>query len=401
MDLTGRVRALTAADLTAVVRRVLQDDTAEPLGWATESPDWTALAAKGIYLLRGSARLGSGEETDWAVVLKVVEDDGSPAAHDTGGFLYWRREALALTSGLLDQQRGPFAPVRLLQVQETAENELWMWLECLDDAQPKVRWTAGQHVAAAYDLGVFNAQWCARPPSVQDFGWLSQHWLRGWFDFAIVYGAQHAAEHRDWWKHPLIAATLSPSTYVRFAGLMDDAEGLLSVLEALPVSLAHHDAQWRNLFQLKSTDPSRSQARTVAVDWAFLGLAPLGADLGHMIGCNIEHWAVDDVRQHDVAATAAYLQGLQDSGWRGDERVVRFARALTAAVQMGTYFGAEVSWLHGEPVDTWVAELGGWPQDLARKQKLTVEATMAGWADQFGYLLDLGDEARRLATALA
>ena len=66
-----------------------------------------------------------------------------------------------------------------------------------------------------------------------------------------VYGAQHAAEHRDWWKHPLIAATLSPSTYDRFAGLMGDAEGLLSVLEALPVSLAHHDAQWRNLFQLK------------------------------------------------------------------------------------------------------------------------------------------------------
>ena len=97
--------------------------------------------------------------------------------------LYWRREALALGSGLLDQQSGPFAPVRLLHVQETAENELWMWLECLDDSQPKVRWTAAQHVAAAYDLGVFNAQWCARPPSVQDFGWLSERWLRGWFDF--------------------------------------------------------------------------------------------------------------------------------------------------------------------------------------------------------------------------
>jgi hypothetical protein len=88
------------------------------------------------------------------------------------------------------------------------------------------------------------------------------------------------------------------------------------------------------------------------------------------------------------------------SGWPGDERVVRFARATTAAVQMGTYLGAEVSWLHGEPVDTWAAELRGWPKELARKQKLTVEATMTGWATQFSYPLDLGDEARRLATAL-
>ena len=400
MDLTGRVQALTADDLTVAVRRVLGDDASVPLRWTTESPDWAALTAKGVYLLRGTARLGSGEETGWVVVLKVVEDDGSPAVHDTDGMLYWRREALALGSGLLDQQSGPFAPVRLLHVQETAENELWMWLECLDDSQPKVRWTAGQHVAAAYDLGAFNAQWCARPPSVQEFGWLSQHWLRGWFDISIVYGAQHAVEHRDWWQHPLIAAALPASTYDRFVALMGDAEDLLAVLEDLPVSLAHHDAQWRNLFQLNGTDPARPHARTVAVDWALLGLAPLGVDLGHMIGCNIEHWAVDDARQHDVAATRAYLQGLQDSGWRGDERTVLFARAITAAVQMGTYFGAEVSWLHGEPVGTWVAEMVDWPQDLATKQKLSVEATMASWASQFGYLLDLGDEARRLATAL-
>jgi hypothetical protein len=88
MDLTARVQALTAADLMVVVRRVLRDDASELLGWTAESPDWTALVAKGIYLLRGSARLGSGEETSWAVVLKVVEDDGSPAVHDIDGVAF-------------------------------------------------------------------------------------------------------------------------------------------------------------------------------------------------------------------------------------------------------------------------------------------------------------------------
>ena len=136
----------------------------------------------------------------------------------------WRREALALTSRLLDQQSGPSAPVRLLLAQEPAENELWMWLECLDDSQPKARWTTAKHTAAAHDLGAFNAQWSARPPRVEDFGWLSQRWLRGWFDDGVVHGgAQHAAEHRDWWGHPLIAAALHPSADDRFAALMRDS----------------------------------------------------------------------------------------------------------------------------------------------------------------------------------
>ena len=81
MDLTARVRALTAADLTVVVRRVLGDDASEPLEWTAESPDWTALTAKGIYLLRGSAQLGSGdEETSWAVVLPAF-GAGGPSGH--------------------------------------------------------------------------------------------------------------------------------------------------------------------------------------------------------------------------------------------------------------------------------------------------------------------------------
>jgi hypothetical protein len=397
MDLTTRVQALSAADLTVVVRHAVGDEVAEPIGWTVESPDWTALVAKGVYLLRGTARLRSGAVAGWTVVLKVVEDDGSPLVHDSDGLLYWCREALALSSGLLDQHSGPFAPVRLLHVQETADNELWMWLECLDDSPSKVRWSAEQHVAAAYDLGAFNAQWSDRPPRVQDFGWLSQRWLRGWLDYADRQGTRHAVEHRTWWEHPLVAATLPASSYERFVALMNDAEDLLGVLEALPVTLAHHDAQWRNLFQLRGPDPTRPRARTVAIDWAFLGLAPVGADLGHMVGCNIEHWAVDDPRRHVENATSAYLLGLRDHGWHGDEGAVRFASATSAALQMVPLYGAEVSWLQGEPAESFGPELVRWPQELATRQSLSVEATMAAWAAQFSYLLELGDDSRRLA----
>ncbi len=276
-------------------------------------------------------------------------------------------------------------------------------LECLDDADAKPRWDAAQHAAAAYDLGAFSARWSSRPPSGQEFPWLSQRWLRGWLGYAGFFGAQYAAKNRSpvgviHWSRQ----RLPSSTYSRFVDLLDDADDLLSVLEHLPVTLAHHDAQWRNLFELSEADAARPGARTVALDWGFVGLAPVGADLGHLIACNIEHWVVDpsEASRHDKATTAAYLHGLKDFGWRGDERAVVFTRAATAALQIAPFCAAQVSWLHGEPVSAGIEQPVPWPQELATKQQLTVDAVMAGWASIFTYLLELGDEARALASII-
>jgi hypothetical protein len=42
-----------------------------------------------------------------------------------------------------------------------------------------------------------------------------------------------------------------------------------------------------------------------------------------------------------------------------------------------------------------------WPQDLANAQQLSVEALMARWASGLDYVLDLGDEAQLLRSAIA
>jgi len=227
--------------------------------------------------------------------------------------------------------------------------------------------------------------------------------LRGWVACSRFFGSQHAIDVPTVWEHPLVVAALPAPTRSRFLSLMEDAEELLSVFEALPVTLTHHDAQWRNLFELAPGDPGRPGARTAAVDWEFVGLAPVGADLGHLIGCNVEHWAVlpHEVVRHAETATAAYLRGLTDAGWRGPERTVRFASAASAALQIVPVFAAQLSWLHGEPQAAEMAGLEGWPEELAAKHHLSVESAMAGWAAVFGYLLDVGDEARRLADALS
>ena len=403
VDLRERVETLEVEVLAPVVRRALHDENCWPLTWRAESPSWTSLSpgTRGLFRLQGTARVGLDAEARWAVVLKVLGDVDFPGFHNSDETLYWRREAAALTSELFNEWDGPFVPVRSLGVQDTAEDEVWLWMECLDDADRKPRWSADQHAAAAYDLGAFGAQWSAAPPNINQFPWLAQRWLRGWLDYAGWFGAQQAAEHLDYWGHPVLAATLPFTAYDRFVALLDEAEDLLSVLEGLPVTLAHHDAQWRNLFR-PDADPTRPLTKTVAVDWGFVGLAPVGADLGHLIGCNIGDWAVDPwrARDHDQATTEAYLRALRDYGWRGDERAVLFARAASAALQLVPTYAAGVSWLNGQPTAAGITEPLDWPQEIATKEALTVDAAVEGWAAGFTYLLDLGDEARQLAAVI-
>jgi hypothetical protein len=374
------------------------------LTWAVESPGWTALnpSTRGVFRVQGTARSPRGEETAWTAVLKVLGDTDYPGSTQPHEFNYWRREPLALQSDLLQQREAGLVPVEALEVAEPVDGEVWLWLECLDATDAKPRWGSADQLAAARDLGSFNGVWSPDPPSVQQHPWLAEHWLRGWLAYALFFGAQHAVDDESCWQHPVVAAALPAGMRSRYLQLMVDAAELLQVLESRPVTLTHHDAQWRNLFARPAGTPRYPHASTVAIDWGFLGLAPVGADLGHMLGCDLEHGAAvpRQPAAYDAAVTTAYLNGLAGSGWRGDEREMRFARAVSAALQMAPAFAAQLAWLQGEPAALGLAELAAWPDDLAAREQTDVESAMAGWAALFSYLLDLGDEARALAAQI-
>jgi hypothetical protein len=115
MEVAGRLDQLTAAALAPVVRNALQDDHAWPLTWEFDALDWTGNPATvGLFRLVGIARTSDGGEVPWIVVLKVVADvdlTGDPLidryTHESEGFSYWKREALAFSSGLLVGWPGP------------------------------------------------------------------------------------------------------------------------------------------------------------------------------------------------------------------------------------------------------------------------------------------------------
>jgi hypothetical protein len=315
--------------------------------------------------------------------------------HDEADWNYWKRELLAFGSGFLDQFHGPFVPVRCWAAEETGPGRGRLWLEHLDPTNggAKARWTVGRHAAAAHDLGVFNGQGLEHADELDRHTWAARRWLRGWFESMQRWDVGRAVDEPACWNHPLVRDVVPATTPHRFAALWDEAPDILDTLEALPTTVTHHDAQWSNLF---GTDDDTTAHRTTAIDWSFLGLAPVGQDLGHHVACNLYARSVDadQAEAHDQASTAAYLTGLREAGWDGDERAVRFARAAAACLQIGTILVADLVELHEVLEGSAAPDVQPWPESVAEREGLAVPDVMAWWVRCLDYLLDIGEEAR-------
>jgi hypothetical protein len=93
------------------------------------------------------------EAAEWSLILKVLhppEDRGQSS--DWG---YWRREADAFQSGLVDDLPGGQSAPRCFGVIEHGDETCWIWMEDLqDDIGPK--WPLEHYGVAARHLGQFR-----------------------------------------------------------------------------------------------------------------------------------------------------------------------------------------------------------------------------------------------------
>ena len=153
--------------------------------------------------------------------------------------------------------------------------------------------------------------------------WLSRNWLRSW----LAEGAA-AIDALPRHRHNPFARRVYPSDlYAELADLWARRKHLLAALDRLPQVLCHHDAFRRNLF-LRS-------GRLLAVDWAFLGVGPLGSELAPLISASAAFLGIDRGRWDDLerAAVDAYVQGLADVGWQGPPEQPRFGFGASSALR--------------------------------------------------------------------
>jgi hypothetical protein len=307
---------LDASMLRPIVGHALDASVAVPVEWSVVpilAGDGQGL---GVFRVSGSARVG-GEPREWSVILKVLPGtSGSPTAWN-----YPAREALAYERGLLDDlPPGLDAPRCFGHAERGGQHHLLLE----DLGSDAMRWRLDDYGQAARALGRFNGAYLTGR-SLPVVGWLSQQWLRSW----LAEGSAAIRELPRVRRHPLVQRVYPPEVLDRLLRLWARRQELLDALDRLPQVLVHNDAFRRNLF-LRS-------GRLLAVDWAFLGPGPVGAELAPLVTASVAFLGVARDRWRDLEQTAAeaYLRGLQDAGWRGASDPARFGFAASSALRYG------------------------------------------------------------------
>ena len=169
--------------------------------------------------------------------------------------------------------------------------------------------------------------------------------------------------------------------------LLRRSDAWLDQMDRLPQSLCHWDAHRANLF---SRTAQNGEVQTVAIDWAGVGWGPIGADLSKLLSQTVNFFGMDpaSLPALDAALFEQYLEGLRETGWRGDPRVVRFVYTAAAAMRLIVRTASALQLIFDERARASFERAAGQPfAVLARR-----------FAQTLPYYLSLVDEARSLSS---
>lgn len=370
------------ADLAAVVGQAsgdaeiaLESWEVAPVAYANLSPD-----SRGLYRVSGSAR-SQDRVLDWSVVLKVFTAPLESALDDPAQPFYWRREALAYQSGLLDDPAADFVAPRCLGVSERPEQQIWLWLEdvALQAADP---WSLERFGVAARQLGRFQGAFLAGR-TLPALPWLNRRLIRAWTQDSASQIPRIAQP--EVWDLPLLrpfSASVAPAVLQLWA----ERDRWFDALEQLPRTLCHHDLWRKNLFTRRAAD---GHEQTIAIDWELVGWGAPGEDLGNLLGVSLLNFDVVASSGPQLAELllGGYLAGLDDAGWHGDADEIRFAFATAAVLRC-------------------IFSTTGWPVSIAlnperfvaeteQRWQHPIEQIVEQWSATTTLLLDLARQARR------
>ncbi|MFF5980391.1 aminoglycoside phosphotransferase [Streptomyces olindensis] len=263
---------------------------------------------------------GGGRSAVLKVLTRTKETGVSWAAsNDPRHWNFWRREAYVYRSGLTRvwERHGIRAP-RLLECAERPGGDVALWLEDVP-GEPATTWPLARHVEHARRLGAAQGETGAG----EDLPWLSRRFLRD-YTAGKTTGAA-LLDDDEAWRHPLVRSHFPPGLREDMVRLHHDREWFLTVMESLPRAFSHLDQWPANL-------RSGGHGTGVLLDWAFAGDGALGEDLGNYLPDTVFDHFVPAAELHGLAKSAydAYVHGLRESGWHGDERLVRLAVCASA-----------------------------------------------------------------------
>ena len=374
---------LQSAELAPLVAQALDKTNLEVLDWRVISlgaqGSKTVDIGEGVWRISGTAQDGGGVHP-WSLIRKGLHASDAFNARDPGSWNYWKREALAFQSGLLAGLPGALKAPRCYAVEEEGDERVWLWLE---DIQESVgSWTMAHYGLAARHLGQFNGAYLSGFPLPKVEPWLSCGRIRAWLPALqpwIARSAQHV-------QTPVVQGLFPGETLARVRRLWADPEPLLQAFERLPVCFCHHDACSSNLLA-RRTDTGEDEM--VAIDWALTGFGRVGEEAGvtTVMTADFTDNPANQVRELAQVVFAGYVEGLRTAGWRGEERLVRLAYTLNAAL-LATVGAFILAGMLQPPEQIEAALWRPWDEHLEHG------------AQALPFFLDLGDVAYARAAAL-
>jgi hypothetical protein len=381
MDSDLQLEVLAHTSLNAVVRRALDDAGAEVEAWdATRIHGGVGAASGGVYRFSGTARSARGSARPWSLVLKVLQAPTAGMTYASIAVDGWNREVMTYQSGLLAALPAGLAAPRCFDIGEHA-GLVWLWLEDVAD-QVGPRWPVARFALAARHLGRLNGTYLTARP-LPDYAWLQRTLLRWRVERNIAFWAAFDDEPDAAWLRRCWPVDLG----ARARQLWQRREVLLDLLDRLPQTLVHGDADRRNLFA--RLGPVGEE--TVAIDWAFTGVAAVGEEVVNLVIASVLWFQADAATLPYLAdhCIEGYVAGLGDAGWRGDPRLAQAGFIVAGALRYGP--------LVAGPIAQW-GETG--VDGLVRGVGHSVEEWLTCWAAVRRFTFDQFDEAQTLIDSL-
>ena len=309
----AELAAIDQAMLIPLVRSASGSETVRVNGWECEQLHGGIGVGTAIYRFSGKG-YDRGQKVPWSLILKTLcplGDNANPSAWN-----YYKREADAYQSGLLDDLPGGLVAPRCFGVVEHQDGACWIWLEDVED-EIGSRWPLEHYGVAAHHAGQLNGAYLVER-SLPSWPWLSSDWLRGY----IAPSASVRPLIRNSLDHPLVRRGFPGDASDRLFRLWEERDLYLDALNRLPQTLCHLDLFRRNLFARKTAD---GDDQTVAIDWAFVGQGAIGEEIANLVFVSLAFDEVDlaQAQALEDIVIEGYLEGLRDAGWRGDPQQVR------------------------------------------------------------------------------
>lgn len=306
---------LRDTDLVAPVQRLLGAGSVTVERWSAERLARSAGETLGVWRVTGEANVNDAL-TPFGFILKGWAASDGP--QDPTAWDWPHREVRICASGLLDQLPGGLAAPRCLGEIRCADDTTWAWMTSVS-AGALERWGLEHFALVARRLGRFNGAYLSGEPLPQA-EWMSRGWTRKWTE-----AARDAIERFDQYiAQPLVAQAFPPAERHERERLFAARHRWFDVIDALPQTFSHLDAYPRNVF-LRPRPPG--EVELSLVDWSFTGTAAVGEELVALVSSSFLFGESGDLTcdQLDQVVFPAYVAGLRDAGWHGNERLVRIA----------------------------------------------------------------------------